>query len=77
LLGKPILSKEKIEKHSKEELLVDGVIIIKEMMSKDEMNSWVNLFLEKDLTSLKLLRFRNLETVILEVPSEIFRLKIY
>ncbi|MBL7879932.1 MAG: polysaccharide biosynthesis protein, partial [Chryseobacterium gambrini] len=53
LLGKPILSKEKIEKHSKEELLVDGVIIIKEMMSKDEMNSWVNLFLEKDFNIFK------------------------
>lgn len=53
LLGKPILSKEKIEKHLKEELLVDGVIIIKEMMSKDEMNSWVNLFLEKDFNIFK------------------------
>ncbi len=53
LLGKPILSKEKIEKHSKEELVVDGVIVIKEMMSKDEMNSWVNLFLEKDLNIFK------------------------
>ncbi|SEM12349.1 NDP-sugar epimerase, includes UDP-GlcNAc-inverting 4,6-dehydratase FlaA1 and capsular polysaccharide biosynthesis protein EpsC [Chryseobacterium taichungense] len=53
LLGKPIFGKEKIERHSKEELLVDGVIIIKEMMSKDEMNSWVNLFLEKDLNIFK------------------------
>ncbi|WP_336732944.1 polysaccharide biosynthesis protein [Chryseobacterium sp. VD8] len=53
LLGKPILSKEKIEGHTKEELVVDGVIIIKEMMSKDEMNSWVNLFLEKDLNIFK------------------------
>lgn len=53
LLGKPILSKERIEQHSKEELLIDGVIVIKEMMSKDEMNSWVNLFLEKDLNIFK------------------------
>jgi len=53
LLGKPILSKEKIEENAKEELLIDGVIIIKEMMSKDEMNSWVNLFLEKDLNIFK------------------------
>lgn len=53
LLGKPIFSKEKIEQNAKEELLVDGVIIIKEMMSKDEMNSWVNLFLEKDLNIFK------------------------
>ncbi|KMQ67893.1 capsule biosynthesis protein CapD [Chryseobacterium sp. FH2] len=49
LLGKPIFGKEKIEKNSKEELVIDGVLIVKEMMSKDEMNSWVNLFLEKDL----------------------------
>ncbi|WP_294283374.1 nucleoside-diphosphate sugar epimerase/dehydratase [uncultured Chryseobacterium sp.] len=53
LLGKPIFGKEKIENHTKEELIVDGVIIVKEMMSKDEMNSWVNLFLEKDLNIFK------------------------
>lgn len=53
LLGKPIFSKEKIEKNTKEELIVDGVLVIKEMMSKDEMNSWVNLFLEKDLQIFK------------------------
>ena len=53
LLGKPIFAKEKIEENAKEELLIDGVIIIKEMMSKDEMNSWVNLFLEKDLNIFK------------------------
>jgi FlaA1/EpsC-like NDP-sugar epimerase len=34
------------------------------MMAKDEMNSWVNLFLEKDLMSLKLHLYKNLETVI-------------
>jgi FlaA1/EpsC-like NDP-sugar epimerase len=53
LLGKPIFAKERIEENAKEELLIDGVIIIKEMMSKDEMNSWVNLFLEKDLNIFK------------------------
>ncbi|MDC8098911.1 polysaccharide biosynthesis protein [Chryseobacterium rhizosphaerae] len=53
LLGKPIYAKEKIEEHTKDDLLVDGVIIIKEMMAKDEMNSWVNLFLEKDLNVFK------------------------
>ncbi|KQM36660.1 polysaccharide biosynthesis protein [Chryseobacterium sp. Leaf201] len=53
LLGKPILSKDKIERNTKEQLLIDGIIIIKEMMSKDEMNSWVNLFLEKDLNIFK------------------------
>lgn len=49
LLGKPIYEKRKIEEVTKEDLMIDGIIIIKEMMSKDEMNSWVNLFLEKDL----------------------------
>ncbi|AYM99972.1 polysaccharide biosynthesis protein [Chryseobacterium sp. 3008163] len=49
LLGKPIYSKKRIEENTKDDLIIDGVIVIKEMMSKDEMNSWVNLFLEKDL----------------------------
>lgn len=49
LLGKPIYTKDKIENNSKKNLALDGVLIIKEMMSKEEMNSWANLFLEKDL----------------------------
>ncbi|MDH6250690.1 FlaA1/EpsC-like NDP-sugar epimerase [Chryseobacterium sp. H1D6B] len=53
LLGKPIYEKRRIEEATKEELIIDGVIIVKEMMSKDEMNSWVNLFLEKDLNIFK------------------------
>ena len=53
LLGKPIFSKEKIKRNDKEDLALDGVLIIKEMMSKEEMNSWVNLFLEKDLQVFK------------------------
>lgn len=53
LLGKPIFSKERIEKNTKEYLALDGVLIIKENLSKEEMNSWVNLFLEKDLQIFK------------------------
>ncbi len=53
LLGKPILSRDKLENNSKEELSVDGVLIIKEKMSKDEMNNWVSLFLEKDIQVFK------------------------
>jgi FlaA1/EpsC-like NDP-sugar epimerase len=53
LLGKTIYSKERIEKNTKEYLALDGILIIKEMMSKEEMNSWVNLFLEKDLQIFK------------------------
>lgn len=53
LLGKPIYSKEKIENYTKDDLLIDGVLLVKEMMTKEEMNSWVNLFLAKDLLVLK------------------------
>ena len=53
LLGKPIYTKDKIEKNTKEYLALDGALLIKENMSKDEMNSWVNLFLEKDLQVFK------------------------
>ena len=49
LLGKPILTKNKIENFTKEELNIDGVLVIKEMMSRQEMNEWVNLFLSKDI----------------------------
>lgn len=53
LLGKPIFTKDKIEKNDKDDLLIDGVLIIKEQMTPEEMNSWVNLFLEKDLQIFK------------------------
>lgn len=53
LLGKPIYSRDKLEKSSKDDLLLDGVLLVKEMMTKEEMNSWVNLFLEKDLQVFK------------------------
>ncbi|MBW8360035.1 MAG: polysaccharide biosynthesis protein [Weeksellaceae bacterium] len=49
LLGKPIYSKERLEKSSKEELMVEGILIVKEMMTKEELNRWVAFFLEKDL----------------------------
>ncbi len=49
LLGKPIYTKEKIENSTKEDLAIDGVLLIKEIMTKEEINSWVTLFLEKDL----------------------------
>lgn len=53
LLGKPIYEKKKIEDNTKEDLIIDGVLIVKEMMARDEVNSWVNLFLEKDLNVFK------------------------
>lgn len=66
LLGKPIYSREKLEKHSKNELLIDGVLLVKEVMSKEEMNSWVNLFLEKDLKILKAPSVQKLRSTDLE-----------
>ena len=53
LLGKPIYSIDKIENNSKEDLLLDGILLVKEMMTKEEMNSLVNLFLEKGLQIFK------------------------
>lgn len=62
LLGRPILNRDKLERNSKDDLLIDGVLLIKEMMSKEEMNSWVNLFLEKDLQILKAPSVQKLRT---------------
>ncbi len=53
LLGKPIFTRDKIEKNAKEDLALDGVLLMKDLMTKEEMNSWVNLFLEKDLQIFK------------------------
>ena len=53
LLGKPIYSKQKIENSNKEDLGYEGVLIIKEMMSRQEMNDWVSLFLSKDIKVFK------------------------
>lgn len=53
LLGKPIYEKEKLENFSKDDLDIEGVLIIKEMMTRQEMNDWVSLFLSKDLQVFK------------------------
>ncbi len=53
LLGKPIYLKSKIQDFSKEELAIDGILVIKDLMTKDEMNDWVTLFLEKDISIYK------------------------
>lgn len=49
LLGKYIISKEKFLSKDSEQLRIEGVIIIKESLTKEEMNEWVNIFLEKNL----------------------------
>lgn len=53
LLGKKIYTRQVIEKSTKEQLGLDGVIIIKELISPSELESWVALFLEKDIKIFK------------------------
>lgn len=49
ILSKNIISKLKFEQSDIDDLGIDGVLVIKEIMSREEMNSWVSLFLEKGL----------------------------
>lgn len=75
LLGKEIISKHKLRNKSKAELDIDGVLIIKELLSRDELNGWVNLLLEKDIKIFKsptLQKFRHgdLATSIKELQIE-------
>ena len=53
LLGKPIVTKAKIERSSKKDLRIEGVLLLQELLTKEETNLWVNLFLEKDLQIFK------------------------
>lgn len=49
ILGKEIIIQSKLLKKDKKELGVDGVIIIKETLTKEELNEWVNLLLTKGI----------------------------
>lgn len=53
ILGKRIYDKEKIMANTKESLAIDGIIINKDVMSRSEMEVWVNVFFEKDLQIFK------------------------
>lgn len=53
LLGKTIYSKDKLMKYRKEYLGLHGVLINKNNFSKEELNQWVNFFLERGLVILK------------------------
>lgn len=53
LIGKKILPKDKLKAYSKDVLNIDGVLINKPKLSKEELSDWVNLFLEKNLLVLK------------------------
>jgi len=53
ILGKTILSKSKFIKKDKEELDIEGVILIKEALTKEELDEWIGILLEKDIKILK------------------------
>lgn len=49
LLGRKIHTQNTLIHKTKEDLNVDGVLVIKEILSKEELNEWVNLLIEKDI----------------------------
>lgn len=49
LLGRPIIVQQTLLKKTKESLAIDGVILVKEILSKEEIEEWINLFIEKDI----------------------------
>lgn len=49
ILGKPIITLEEFIKTDKEKLDIDGVLVVKEILSKNELNDWVNILIEKDI----------------------------
>lgn len=49
ILGKKIITENQLKQSTKEELDIDGVLMIKEILAKNETEEWVNLFLEKNL----------------------------
>lgn len=62
LLGKKIINKKKFAKKSADEMMIDGVIIIKESLTKEEMDEWVTIILEKDLKIYKAPSVQKLRT---------------
>lgn len=53
LLGKRIYTRDFLEKTTKENLGIDGILIGSNTASMEEIAEWVNLFLEKDLKVFK------------------------
>lgn len=49
LLGKRIITQEMLLKKTKEQLAIDGVLLLRELLDKDELDEWVTLLLEKDI----------------------------
>ncbi|SKB87444.1 NDP-sugar epimerase, includes UDP-GlcNAc-inverting 4,6-dehydratase FlaA1 and capsular polysaccharide biosynthesis protein EpsC [Soonwooa buanensis] len=53
ILGKTIVSKDWFLKNTKEDLDIEGVIMVKESFEKEAMDEWIGYLLEKDLRILK------------------------
>lgn len=53
ILGKRIVLSSDFVKQPKEKLDIDAVLVIKEIMDREELNEWVNLLLEKKVSILK------------------------
>ena len=49
IFGLDIMTQDTFIKTSKEELEIDGILILKENLSANELTEWVNLFLEKEM----------------------------
>ena len=49
LLGKRIITQDLLIKKTKEQLGIEGVLLIRELLAKDELDEWVNILLEKDI----------------------------
>jgi len=49
IFGLDIMTQETFIKTPKEELEIDGILILKENLSANELTEWVNLFLEKEM----------------------------
>ncbi len=49
IFGLDIMTQEKFIKTPKEDLEIDGILILKENLSANELAEWVNLFLEKEM----------------------------
>ena len=49
ILGMRILTQDKLISKTKEQLGIEGVLLLRERLEKAELEEWVNLFLEKDI----------------------------
>ena len=53
IFGLKILTQDKFVNKSKEQLGLEGVLLLKERLTKDELDEWVNILLDKDLEILQ------------------------